>query len=236
MTCILVAHLGYQVIIAADKRVTHITPDGVRTAVGDNEEKIVRTEAGVITGAGSVAMLDYVKGAVSALGFNSPDEVLDLILDTRESYSKEHADSPRLQSDLAETSWMFTYPMIQNDQPVTRFVCFHQSLSTDSLVRLDVGRVMCFPGGFSLEEAQVVQAKLQRVVDESLNLYSAEVVIQMVVSKMISLMAEISEISESVSSISDIALIDGRNVNIAMSVSSDAQAILFTPMAHALAQ
>ena len=53
MTCILVAHLGDEVIIAADKRVTQITEHGARIPCGDNEEKIVRTEVGIITGAGS---------------------------------------------------------------------------------------------------------------------------------------------------------------------------------------
>lgn len=38
MTCILVAHLGDEVIIAADKRVTQITEHGARIPCGDNEE------------------------------------------------------------------------------------------------------------------------------------------------------------------------------------------------------
>ena len=120
MTCILVAHLGDEVIIAADKRVTQITQDGVKIPHGDNEEKIVRTKVGVITGAGSVAMLDPVKTYVRDHGFNSPDDVLDLILHTRDSFSEFHAESPRLHADLAETSWMFTYPTVVNDQAITR--------------------------------------------------------------------------------------------------------------------
>lgn len=116
MTCILVAHLGDEVIIAADKRVTQITQEGVKTPHGDDEEKIVRTQVGVITGTGSLAMLDPVKSFVRDHGFNSPDDVLDLILRTRDSFSKLHAESPGLQAHLAETSWMFTYPTVVNDQ------------------------------------------------------------------------------------------------------------------------
>lgn len=41
MTCILVAHLGDEVIIAADKRVTQITQDGVKIPHGDNEKKFL---------------------------------------------------------------------------------------------------------------------------------------------------------------------------------------------------
>lgn len=96
MTCILVAHLGDEVIIAADKRVTQITEHGARIPCGDNEEKIVRTEVGIITGAGSLAMLDPVKSLVRDHGFGSPDEVLELILQARASFAQVHADSPRL--------------------------------------------------------------------------------------------------------------------------------------------
>ena len=181
MTCILVAHLGDEIIIAADKRVTEITQDGVKIPCGDNEEKIVRTKVGVITGAGALAMLDPVKSFVRDHGFNSPDAVLDLILRTRDSFSNFHAESPRLQADLAETSWMFTYPTVVNDQAVTRFAYYHQQHGADSLRRLDVGRVMCFPGGFSQEQAQELQAKLQGVVTASLDSHPTDQVRELVV-------------------------------------------------------
>lgn len=234
MTCILVAHLGDVIIIAADKRVTQITQDGVKIPCGDNEEKIVRTKVGVITGAGSVAMLDPVKSFVRDHGFNSPDDVLDLILRTRNSFSKFHAECPRLQADLAETSWMFTYPTVVNDQAVNRFVYYHQHHGAESLRRLDVGRVMCFPGGFSLEQAQELQSKLHNVVTESLKSCPAGQARQLVISYMLTLMSEISAASETVSNTCDIALIEGSQVLVAMSVSAGDEALTFFPMAHLL--
>lgn len=232
MTCILVAHLGDEVIIAADKRVTQITQNGVKIPLGDNEEKIVRTKVGVITGAGSVAMLDPVKSYIRDHGFNSPDDVLDLILRSRDSFSEFHAESPRLQADLAETTWMFTYPTLVNDQPVTRFVYFHQHHSAESLCGLTEGRVMCFPGGFSLEQARALQARLQAAVTEALEASPASQIRQPVVSCMLMLISETADISETVSSTCDIALVDGRQVNIALSVTKSDDILEFIPMAY----
>lgn len=232
MTCILVAHLGDEVIIAADKRVTQITQDGVKIPHGDNEEKIVRTKVGVITGAGSVAMLDPVKSYVRDHGFNSPDDVLDLILRTRDSFSELHAESPRLQEDLAETSWMFTYPTVVNDEAVIRFAYYHQQHGADSLRRLDEGKVMCFPGGFSLEQAQELQAELQGVVTAALDSYPIDQVRQLVVSYMLTLISEVSATSETVSGTCDIALVDGSEVMVAISVRAGDQSLTFAPMAH----
>lgn len=235
MTCILVAHLGDEVIIAADKRVTQITLDGVKIPCGDNEEKIVRTKVGVITGAGSLAMLDPVKSFVRDNGFNSPDDVLDLILRTRHSFSEFHAESPRLQADLAETSWMFTYPTVVNDQAITRFVYFHQHHSAESLCALTEGKVMCFPGGFSLEQAQELQAKLQDVVTGSIESHPIDQVRDLVISSMLKLIREVSAISETVSSTCDIALVDGKEVMVAMSALAGDQALTFTSMPHHVA-
>lgn len=235
MTCILVAHLGDEIIIAADKRVTEVTQDGVKIPCGDNEEKIVRTKVGVITGAGTLAMLDPVKSFVRDHGFTSPDDVLDLILRTRHSFSESHAKSARLQADLAETSWMFTYPTVVNDQAITRFVYFHQHHSAESLCALTEGKVMCFPGGFSLEQAQELQAKLQDVVTESIESHPIDQVRELVVSSMLKLIREVSAISETVSSTCDIALVDGKEVMVAMSAWTGDQALTFTSMPHHVA-
>lgn len=232
MTCILIAHLGDEVLIAADKRVTHITQDGVKIPSGDNEEKIVRTEVGVITGTGSLAMLDPVKSHVRDHGFSNTDDVLDLILRVRASFSEVYADSPRLQADLAETSWMFTYLTAVNDKPVTRFAYFHQHHSAESLNVLAEGKVMCFPSGFSLEQAQALQALLQNVVTTAIKSLPANQVKQSVVPYMLALMSETSAISDTVSSACDIALVEGRHVDIAIGVSASDEVLEFVPMAH----
>lgn len=127
---------------------------------------------------------------------------------------------------------MFTYPTLVNDQAVTRFVYFHQQHGADSLRRLDAGRVMCFPGGFSLEQAQELQVKLQDAVTKSLKSCPPEQARQLVISRMLTLMSEISNTSETVSHTCDIALVDGRQVYVAMSASAGVEALSFVPMAH----
>ncbi len=232
MTCILVAHLGTEVIIAADKRVTFITPDGTKTPIGDGEEKIVRTPAGVITGCGSVAMLDPIKGLVREQGFRSPDDVLELILNTRTAFSEQNAGNPRLLTDLAQTAWMFTYPTTINDKPITRFAYYHPSLNAERLNRLDAGRVMCFPSGFSQEQAQTVQAVLQAVVKNSLESGPADEVRASVVACMLGLMSEISASSDTVSRTCDIALVESFEVHLAMNVSVDDETLAFIPVPY----
>jgi hypothetical protein len=127
---------------------------------------------------------------------------------------------------------MFTYPTLVNDQAVTRFVYFHQQHGAESLRRLDAGRVMCFPGGFSLEQAEELQVKLQDAVTKSLKSRPPEHPRQLVISRMLTLMSEISIKSETVSDTCDIAIVDGRQVYVAMTVSADAEALAFVPMAH----
>lgn len=91
---------------------------------------------------------------------------------------------------------------------------------------------MCFPGGFSLEQAQELQAKLQDVVTAAVESHSPDQVRELVVSYMLTLISEISAISETVSSTCDIALVDGSEVMVAMSAWAGDQALTFNPMPH----
>ena len=232
MTCILVAHLGSEVIVAADKRLSQYLQDGSRIVVHDNEEKIVRTEHGVITGVGSVEMLDFVKSAVRDYGFQDPFDVLNLIIKTRESFALRYAQSLRLEADLATTGWMFTYPTIFEGEDVTRFVYFHPSGGADSLRGLEAGEVKCFPGGFSIEEAREVEIELKRKVIDAHGSLPAEQVRNRVVACMCALMEEISQRSSTVSSSCDVTVIQCGHVFIAKDVSQENLPVTFTPMVH----
>lgn len=218
MTCILVAHLGSEVVVAADKRVVRYEADGTRTVIGDNEEKIVRTAVGIVTGCGALPMLEPVKNVLSTEGFATTDEVLELIQQTRNAYAEANAANPRLAADLAETSWLFTYPAMANEQTVTRAVFFHQSISTENFAVVGEGRVMCFPAGFSREQAQKVQAQLQEFVTSSLSSYPYEQAKQAVIGFMLGLMSEVAQTSISVSSACDVAVINGTHAGIRLDV------------------
>ncbi|WP_146017995.1 MULTISPECIES: hypothetical protein [Pseudomonas] len=220
MTCILVAHLGSEVVIAVDKRVTCRAADGTRIVLGDSEEKIVRTAVGIVTGCGALPMLEPVKNVLSTEGFATTDEVLELIQQTRNAYAEANSCNPRLAADLAETAWLFTYPAMANGQAVTRAVFFHQSVSTENFVVVEEGRVMCFPGGFSREQAQEVQAQLQEVVTSSLSTNPYEQAKQAIIKHILHLMSEVAETSVSVSRVCDVAVINGRDVQFKHSVTS----------------
>ncbi|MDM9589980.1 hypothetical protein [Pseudomonas asiatica] len=212
MTCILVAHLGSEVVVAADKRAVQYKADGTLTVARDDVQKIVRTPAGIVTGCGMVGMLNPVKDYLSTQGFATTDEVLDLIQQTRNTYAKANATSPRLASDLARTGWLFTYPSTANGQDVTRAVFFHPSLSTESFAVVGEGRVLCLPGGFSDEQADKVRHQLQGVVSSSLSASPYAQAKQEIIKYMRHLMSEVAETSVSVSSVCDVAVINGDDV------------------------
>jgi hypothetical protein len=220
MTCILVAHLGSEVIIAADKRVVKIEADGSRTPDHDSVEKIVQTGVGVITGAGMVEMLDQVKSTLRGVSFSDPFDVLDLILDARRSYSAAHFDCSRLDDDLRKTSWVFTFVDVDSKgHAVTRVAYYLQSHNAHSLRELGCGSVLCLPGGFTYEQADKARHQLQDVVTSSLSTLPYEQAAQTVVSHMIQLMSEIAEVSVSVSSVCDLALIRGSCVEMTVGLS-----------------
>ncbi|MCH7420698.1 hypothetical protein [Pseudomonas mosselii] len=212
MTCILVAHLGSEVVVAADKRAVQYKADGTVTVHGDDVQKLVRTPAGIVTGCGMVEMLNPVKAQLSTQGFATTDEVLELIQQTRNTYAKANATSPRLAADLAKTGWLFTYPATANGQAVTRAVFFHPSISTETFAVVGEGRVLCLPGGFSDEQADKVRHQLQGVVSSSLSANPYEQAKQEIIKYMRHLMSEVAETSVSVSSVCDVAVINGDDV------------------------
>jgi hypothetical protein len=220
MTCILVAHLGSEVVIAADKRVIRYEADGTRTVIGDNEEKIVRTAVGIVTGCGALPMLEPVKNVLSTKGFATTDEVLELIQQTRNAYAEANVANPRLAADLAETSWLFTYPATVDRRDVTRAVFFHQSISTETFAVVGEGRVKCFTGGFSREQAQKVETQLQEVVTSSLSTNPYAQAKQAVIGFMLHQMSEVAKVSVTVSRVCDVAVINGSDAEIKHGVSS----------------
>lgn len=105
-------------------------------------------------------MLDPVKDELRNFGFAITNEVFKLIQNARKYYSEANASSPRLETDLAETSWLFTYPTIVDEKSLTRVVYFHQTVSRENFAVVNEGRVICFPSGFTLEQAQENQNRL----------------------------------------------------------------------------
>ncbi|RMR37478.1 hypothetical protein ALP36_04374 [Pseudomonas syringae pv. coriandricola] len=126
--------------------------------------------------------------------------------------------------DLLYTRRFDGFCLVSSDSDFTRLAS-----------RLDVGRVMCFPGGFSLEQAQELQAKLQDVVTASIKSLSTDQLREVVVTYMLTLISEVSAISETVSSTCDIALVDGNEVMVAMSAWTGDLALTFAPMAPQVA-
>ena len=175
-------------------------------------------------------MLDPVKDVLRNFGFATTNEVFKLIQDTREYYSEANAGSPRLEADLAETSWLFTYPTIVDEKSLTRVVYFHQSVSREKFAVVSEGRVICFPSGFTLEQAQEIQNRLQEVVTNALTSLPYDQAKGKVIIAMVRLMHEVSQTSNSVSPACDVAIISGKEVFIASGVGVESECFTFSTM------
>ncbi|EMP0916908.1 TPA: hypothetical protein ACRZS3_005966 [Pseudomonas aeruginosa] len=232
MTCIFIANLGRELILAVDKRVSYISEDGKKHPVGDNEEKITRTAAGIVTGCGAVALLQPVKDYLKQKSFKNTDEVLELIKTTRANHSRENANSSRLKSELAETCWILTYPTYCDGKPITRAIYFHPSSSLDNFVVLPEGRVLCIPSGLTPEQAQHLQKELQEQTDNCLSQLPYEIAKQEIIKLMLNLMSDVAGQSNTVSKTCDIALIDSDEVFISLEQSKDNTNPEFSPLPY----
>ncbi|MNR12374.1 hypothetical protein D3C85_1287260 [compost metagenome] len=78
----------------------------------------------------------------------------------------------------------------------------------------------CFPGGFSREQAQKVEAQLQEVVTSSLSTNPYAQAKQAVIGFMLHQMSEVAKASVTVSRVCDVAVINGSDAEIKHGVSS----------------
>ncbi|WP_282281163.1 hypothetical protein [Pseudomonas sp. PS02302] len=223
----LVAHLGGEIVVVADKRVTAYGQEGNLLYFEDSENKITRTAIGIVTGCGAVAMLEPFKNYMADSDIRNSDCALEQILLIRRNYFESAVEWARVDLDLAETSWLFTYPTIDENRILNRVVFFHQSISADKLSVLEEGRVACFPSGFSLEEAQSLQRGMQNVVDEELGMSPLDQVRGKVIGTMLGVIEEVSLRSDSVSPTCDVAIVNGTDAWIATDVNSRSNNIIF---------
>lgn len=227
MTCLLVAHLGGEIVVVTDKRVTAYDQEGNRLYFEDGEAKITRTAVGVVTGCGAVAMLESFKNYMVENNIQSSDCALEQILLIRRHYSEAAFEWARVALDLAETSWLFTYPTTSKNRIINRVVFFHQSISAEKLSVLEEGRAVCFASGLSLEEAQSLQRVMQMVIDEELGIAPVEHIRGRIIGTMLGVVEEVSLRSDSVSPSCDVAIVKGTDAWVAIDVNSRSNNICF---------
>jgi len=122
-------HFGDYVILAADTRTTIGRPAIFHR---DDTPKIVKTGIGLITGAGLAELLDGVKSDFASQPGDHTDDILEKIHSHREAVRRRYCldlAQSRVERWITETSWLFTYCTLQEDQPVLRLGLVSGSLA-----------------------------------------------------------------------------------------------------------
>jgi hypothetical protein len=129
MTIALGINLGNCALVAADTRVTYYNWFG--KTFNDDNEKVQKTKIGLITGAGSVPLLDEVKQQLKVQNIINTNDILRVIKEARINYTKSYLNR---SEDIEVTGWIFTYLTKDKDNKVKMRVCIaHPSISKNEI-------------------------------------------------------------------------------------------------------
>jgi hypothetical protein len=109
MTLLVGINLGSYVVLGADSRVSWY--DGNKFRFRDEEEKIQRTNLGLVTGAGLKDLLDPVKEHLATdREINHTNQLEVMMREARDRFkSEEEYSDDRVAEALDTTCWLFSY-------------------------------------------------------------------------------------------------------------------------------
>lgn len=120
MTVIIGMNLGQYVLLAADTRVTYYRGVSETPEWQDDNEKILKTTMGLITGMGLVQLLDPVKNQLSVEDPIHTDRIIEIIKQQRAIADRRWPTDPRIREALDHvTCWMFSYVTSSDPQHPT---------------------------------------------------------------------------------------------------------------------
>lgn len=117
-------NFGAYVMLAADTRTIFYSWDGIVGNYMDDSVKIQRTTMGLITGAGSKGLLDFVKDRLGREKITHTNQILSIIDEERSRYRSSFWRKP--EKDIKMTGWVFSYlTAVENGGPALRFGIVH---------------------------------------------------------------------------------------------------------------
>jgi len=147
-------NFGAYVLLAADTRTTYHDWKGGVVGFKDNSIKIQRTYIGLITGAGSVELLDVVKRRLKEEGPKDTNHVLNIIREERRLYQKPLSS---LEQHLIEnTGWIFSYLTVNPENYVLRLAMYHPRFGDDLGLFADNDPAIIFPQEATEEDAKLI--------------------------------------------------------------------------------
>jgi hypothetical protein len=126
VTIALGINFGDYALLASDSRVTYYNLDGTVLSYEDNRKKVYKTKIGLITGSGSVDLLDAVKDKLELNEVEDTTAILQVIKEARLNYSKTCGS--KAAHDIAHTGWIFTYLANIENKPILRLAMVHPSV------------------------------------------------------------------------------------------------------------
>ena len=92
----------------------------------DDSEKIQKTKIGIITGAGSLELLEIVKERMKREPVTHTNQIIDMIKEARTDYRRRFWLTAA--RDIEMTGWIFTYTTLVENEPKLRVGIVHPSI------------------------------------------------------------------------------------------------------------
>jgi hypothetical protein len=210
MTIALGINFGDYVLVAADTRTTSYNFDGSIRSYDNDSEKIQETQIGLITGAGSVPLLNTVKERLKVIEVTNTNQIIEIIEKARIDYQKGFWRNATRDIDM--TGWLFTYETFIDSKPKLRLGIVHPSIGEKMAVYEDNHPALICPVETSKKESDAIGSVLSEVTKPSKDFASLSESIQYHCRVVATLIRELHPKYPSISSYSQIGIhtIEGR--------------------------
>ncbi len=165
MTIALGVNFGNYALVAADTRTTQYNLDGSVCTYIDDSEKIQKTKCGLITGAGSVQLLDIVKGRLKEEEVTNTNQIISMIKEARISYKRKFWLTAA--RDIELTGWIFTYTTLVENKPKLRLGIMHPLIGDEIGLYEDNNPALICPVEATKEEADIISDFLLKAIKHS---------------------------------------------------------------------
>ncbi|MGD9131960.1 MAG: hypothetical protein PVH73_10380 [Candidatus Bathyarchaeota archaeon] len=164
-TIVLGINFGDYVLVASDTRITYYNRDGSINRYNDDSGKIQETQIGLITGAGSVQLLEMVEKRLKVMEVTTSNQIIEIIEKARIDYQRRSwRDVTRY---IEMTGWLFTYRTFIDSKPKLRLCVVHPSVGEKMAAYEDNHPALICPVEAVQEEADAIGAALLELTKPS---------------------------------------------------------------------
>lgn len=165
MTIALGVNFGDYVLLAADTRTTYFNLNGSVRKYEDDSVKIRKTAIGLITGAGSTQLLNFVEDRLENEKITHTKKILSMVREARTNYRKTYWKTA--ESDIKMTGWIFSYTTLKDNKPKLRLDILHPAFG-DMFARFEENHpTLICPCEATEQEVEVISDSLKKKIRPS---------------------------------------------------------------------